>query len=211
MASALPLTIRSLRSTPLNIPLRAPFGISQGYLDVAANALVTIELSDGTIGHGEAAPFPAYNGETQSACLEQLAQAAAWIPGRDAADWKALSADFRTRSGPGCGSALCALESALLDALTRRESIPLWRFFGGAGTELETDMTVTTGTPDEARVAAGLIRKRGIRVIKAKVDGFEYSPTVYAFGDVHVWVVNTQSNSVTELNASNGSLVRLIK
>ncbi len=50
-----------------------------------------------------------------------------------------------------------------------------------------------------------------MRLIKAKADGFEYSPTIYAFDAIHVWVVNTQSNSVTELNASNGSLVRLIK
>jgi L-alanine-DL-glutamate epimerase-like enolase superfamily enzyme len=47
----------------------------------------------------------------------------------------------------------------------------MWRFFGEAGTELETDMTVTTGTPAEAAEAARLIRRRGIRVIKAKVGG----------------------------------------
>jgi L-alanine-DL-glutamate epimerase-like enolase superfamily enzyme len=60
---------------------------------------------------------------------------------------------------------------ALLDALTRREGVPLWKFFGGAGTELETDMTVTTGSPEEAATAAHAIRARGIRMIKVKVGG----------------------------------------
>jgi L-Ala-D/L-Glu epimerase len=174
MAPALPsVTVRSLRSRPLNIPLKAPFGISQGSLDFAANALVTVELSDGTLGYGEAAPFPAYNGETQSAALAQLAAAAAWVPGRDAADWKAISSEFRAKAGAGSGSARCALESALLYALTRRAGIPLWQFFGGAGTELETDMTVTTGTPAQAGEAARQIRSRGIRSIKVKVGGPE--------------------------------------
>jgi L-alanine-DL-glutamate epimerase-like enolase superfamily enzyme len=166
-----PTSIRSLRVARMDIPLLAPFGISKGALEVAANALVTVELADGTLGYGEAAPFPAYNGETQSRVLELLSRAGNWLPGRDASDWLDISSEFRASGGPKCGSALCALETALLDAVSRRDGVSLWRFFGGAGTELETDMTVTTGTPNEAREAARLIRLRGIRVIKAKVGG----------------------------------------
>jgi L-alanine-DL-glutamate epimerase-like enolase superfamily enzyme len=166
-----PTSIRSMRAMPLDIPLLVPFGISRGALESAANALVMVELEDGSRGYGEAAPFPAYNGETQAAALELLARALNWLPGRDAADWRAIAAEFRAQAGPACGSALCALETALLDAVTRRQEMSLWRFFGGAGTELETDMTVTTGTPEEARLAALDIRARGIRMIKAKVGG----------------------------------------
>jgi L-alanine-DL-glutamate epimerase-like enolase superfamily enzyme len=166
-----PTSVRSVRVAALDIPLLAPFGISRGALEVAANVLVAVELSDGTMGYGEAAPFPAYNGETQSAALTLLARSAEWLPGMDAADWRGVASAFRSMAGTACGSALCALETALLDAVTRREELPLWRFFGGAGTELETDMTVTTGTPDGAREAARDIRRRGIRMIKAKVGG----------------------------------------
>jgi L-alanine-DL-glutamate epimerase-like enolase superfamily enzyme len=167
----LPTTIRSVRVAPLDIPLREPFGISRGTLGVAANVLLTVELSDGTVGYGEASPFPAYNGETQSDALAGLSSAVNWLPGRDCAEWQAIASEFRAASIAACGSALCALETALLDALTRHRGISLWRFFGGAGTELETDMTVTTGTPEEARLAALSIRRRGIRFIKVKVGG----------------------------------------
>jgi L-alanine-DL-glutamate epimerase-like enolase superfamily enzyme len=163
--------IQSIQSAPLNLPLSAPFGISGGSLASAANVLVAVELSDGTRGYGEAAPFPAYNGETQADALAQLAQAGDWLPGRDAADWQAISEEFHALAGPGSGSARCALDSALLDALSRHRGLPLWQFFGGAGTELETDMTVTTGTPREAGEAARAIRARGIRMIKVKVGG----------------------------------------
>jgi L-alanine-DL-glutamate epimerase-like enolase superfamily enzyme len=166
-----PTSVRSVRIARLDIPLLAPFGISRGALEIAANVLVAVELSDGSMGYGEGAPFPAYNGETQADALAQLSKAANWLPGRDAADWKGIASEFRSTAGAPCGSALCALETALLDAISRREEVSLWRFFGGAGTELETDMTVTTGTPEEAREAARLIRRRGIRTIKAKVGG----------------------------------------
>jgi L-Ala-D/L-Glu epimerase / N-acetyl-D-glutamate racemase len=170
-----PTRVQAVSVAPLNIPLSAPFGISQGTLETAANVLVAVELADGTRGYGEAAPFPAYNGETQLAATEALSRAAAWLPGRDASDWPALAAQSGAWGGSECGSARCALETALVDAVTRRDGVPLWRHFGGAGTELRTDMTVTTGSPAEAAEAARAIRRRGIRVIKAKVGGPEGS------------------------------------
>jgi L-Ala-D/L-Glu epimerase len=166
-----PSSIQSVRVEPLDIPLIEPFGISRGSLGMAANVLVTVEFADGTLGHGEAAPFPAYNGETQACALAALRSAANWLVGRDGSDWKGLASEFGGTAGTGSGSALCALETALLDGVTRQSGTALWRFFGGAGTELETDMTVTTGTPAGAREAALAIKRRGIRIIKAKVGG----------------------------------------
>jgi L-Ala-D/L-Glu epimerase len=166
-----PTRIRSIAVEPLDIPLLAPFGISGGAQAVATNVLVTVELADGTRGYGEGAPFPPYNGETQAASLAALREGRDWLPGRDASDWRALAGVFRKRSGAACGSAQCALEMALLDALQRHKGVPLWRFFGGAGTALETDMTVTTGSPEEAAATARAITGRGIHIIKVKVGG----------------------------------------
>ena len=170
MPSALPI-LRSLTAAPLDIPLHAPFGIAGGGHDVARNVLVTIELADGTRGHGEAAPLPAYNGETQARALAVLAAARPWVEGCTVRDWRALAGAFRTHGGAACGSAQAAFEMALLDALTRAGGRPLGEFFGGAGTELETDMTVTTGSVADAAAAARDIRQRNIRLIKVKVGG----------------------------------------
>jgi L-alanine-DL-glutamate epimerase-like enolase superfamily enzyme len=139
---------------------------------LAANVLVTLELSDGSIGYGEAAPLPPYNGETQADALAVLHAARPWLLGQPVgANWQALAGTFRARGGASCGSAQCAFESALLDAWTRHLGTPLWKFLGGAGTDLETDMTVTTGSSDEAASAARDILARGIRMIKVKVGG----------------------------------------
>ncbi len=166
-----PIAVQSLTVAPLDIPLHVPFGIAGGAQAMANNALLTLHLADGTVGYGEAAPLPPYNGETQGDALAALRSAAAWIVGRDSRDWRALGAEFESRSPVRSGSARCALETALLDALTRYMGLPLVKFFGGAGTELETDMTVTTGTAAEAAAAARDIRARGIRQIKVKVGG----------------------------------------
>ncbi len=166
-----PTSICALEISPLNIPLLEPFGISGGSHVVASNVLVRIELKGGAVGLGEAAPLPPYNGETQADAMRALQSAREWLMGRDAADWRQLGAEFRQRTVLGSGSAQCALETALLDAFQRHEGRSLVQFFGGAGTALETDMTITTGTPADAAAAARKIRQRGIRVIKVKIGG----------------------------------------
>ena len=166
-----PLHFTRFDFRPLDIPLLTPFGIAGGAQAVANNVLVTVELEGGVLGYGEAAPLPPYNGETQADALATLAGARSWLVGRKAADWRVLAEEFRQRGGGRCGSAQCAFEMALLDAVARRAGVPLWKFFGGTGTTLETDMTVTTGTPEQAATDARAIRARRIRLIKVKVGG----------------------------------------
>lgn len=164
--------IKTFNVIPLDLPLRVPFGISGGIQPTANNVLVTVELADGTRGLGEGAPLPAYNGETQTAALTALTAAREWLAGMDARQWREIGQTFRTRQGES-GSARCALEMALLDAFCRHERMPMANFFGGHGTTLETDMTITTGTPAEAAAAAVAIRQRGIRAIKVKIGGID--------------------------------------
>ncbi len=164
-----PLTIRSLAVEDLNIALNEPFGIAGGAQDLAQNLLVTVELADGTRGYGEAAPFAAFNGETQAMARAAIHAARSALEGADAREWRPIAAALR--AAHAVGSARCAVETAVLDALTRAQRMPLWVFFGGAGTTLITDMTVTTGTVEQAAVAARNIRARGITMIKVKVGG----------------------------------------
>lgn len=164
-------SIRKFDFKPLDIPLHTPFGISGGAQAMANNVLVSVEIDGGFTGHGEAAPLPPYNGETQAQALATLGAIRSWLVGRPVDDWRALAEEFRARGGAACGSAQCAFEMALLDAVGRRDGTPMWKYFGGAGTTLETDMTVTTGSPEQAAVDARAIRARRIRMIKVKVGG----------------------------------------
>jgi L-alanine-DL-glutamate epimerase-like enolase superfamily enzyme len=166
-----PLRIRSFDIARLDIPLFSPFGIAGGAQAVANNVLATVTLEDGTRGYGEAAPLPPYNGETQADALRALEPARTWLVGRDARDWRRMGEEQRRQAPVVSGSAVCALETALLDAVTRHDGMPLWQVFGPRPTALETDMTVTTGSAEEAAAGARDIRARGIRTIKVKVGG----------------------------------------
>ncbi len=154
----------------LDIPLLEPFAIAGGTQPQAHNVLVTVLLADGTAGYGEAAPFPAVTGETQASTLEAAAELGGLVCGEDARGWRALAARMRGVR-PDAAAARCALETAILDATMRRSGLPLWSFFGGCGTELETDMTITAGSAEHAGRSAAAILRRGIRTIKLKIGG----------------------------------------
>ena len=167
--------IKAINYEELNLPLTEPFGISGGAPNTAHNVLVTATLADGTIGLGEAAPLPPYNGETQAIVIDALKEEIPKLLNSDAHSIEALSESLR-RNIPHSGSAICALEMAILDALTRQEQIPLWKFFGTAQTAIETDMTITTQSGHtvseavaHARSSAEEILSKNIKIIKTKV------------------------------------------
>src|SRR3954465_421455 len=115
-----PTTIRALSVETLNIALRVPFGIAGGAQDVARNLLVSVELADGTRGYGEAAPLPAFNGETQELARRAIEHAIPHLVGQDVRRWRLLANEIGRLAwadGKRIGAAQCAIETALLDAL----------------------------------------------------------------------------------------------
>jgi L-alanine-DL-glutamate epimerase-like enolase superfamily enzyme len=164
------LAIAEVRAETWDIELTEPFGIATGAQTTAANVLVHVELSDGTVGIGEAAPFPAVNGETQRDALNAVRDARAVLVGSDPRRFRRV-ADALREVLPRVPSARAALESAVFDAVTRRAGLSLWHFFGGADETLESDITIVTGSPDDARRAAEKARDGGFRTLKVKVGG----------------------------------------
>lgn len=162
-------TIAEVSAEPWTIALTEPFGIATGAQAVAENVLVEVRLEDGTIGLGEAAPFPAVNGETRADALAGVAEARAALVGEDTGRFRRIAAILREACP--APTARCALESAVLDAFTRRAGISLHHFFGGKDASLTTDITIVTGTPDHAARAAESARAQGFTTLKVKVGG----------------------------------------
>jgi L-Ala-D/L-Glu epimerase len=163
-----PTRIQTLTVQPIDVPMRRPFGIAGGVQRVAEIALVTVTLADGTSGFGEAAPFPAFNGETRDGAIEALRAARPSVVGEDARAWRRIAAMV---AGTASGAARCAIETAVLDALTRRAGLPLWAFFGGAERSLVTDVTLPIASVDEARAEAAARVAEGFGRLKVKVGG----------------------------------------
>lgn len=163
-------TLVEIEAIPWVVALTEPFGIATGAQDVAENVLVRVRLADGTVGIGEAAPFPAVNGETQADAMAAVLSARNAVLGEDAARYRHLSHVIgeAVASAP---SARAAIESAILDAVTKRVNLPLHQFFGGATLTLETDVTIVTGTAEQAFVAAMRAVANGFRTLKVKIGG----------------------------------------
>lgn len=162
--------LRQLSFQVLDVPLLEPFGIATGAQHVANNVLVRVVLEDGTLGLGEAAPFPAVNGETQARVLARLPDAASALEGLPVERYRVVAHAAREvlRETP---SALAAVETAVLDALCRSAGLSLWSFFGAAEPELCTDITIPTGSADHARESARRAVRSGFRTLKVKVGG----------------------------------------
>jgi L-alanine-DL-glutamate epimerase-like enolase superfamily enzyme len=169
LLTALP-RITHLAWRPLDIALTEPFGIASGAQHLCRNLLVELGLEGGTLGIGEAAPFPAFNGETREDAERALEAGRERLLGVEAGTWRVASRLAHEHLG-AAPSALCAFETALLDALTRSLGISLFAFFGGAEPELVSDITLTTGSPDQAAAQAARAHARGFRTLKAKVGG----------------------------------------
>jgi L-alanine-DL-glutamate epimerase-like enolase superfamily enzyme len=163
-------TIQRMTVEPLTIPLLEPFTIATGSVNAACNILITITLNDGNTGYGECAPLPPSTGESQETALAAATGCIKLLEGRDAAHWRGLSR--LVHSIYYAQNTVCAgIEMALLDALTRSYGMPLYTFFGGASTSIETDISIPMVTPEHAFELAQKIVKRGINRIKIKVGG----------------------------------------
>jgi len=163
-------TIHAVSVEPLNIPMLEPFTIATGTTSVANNVLITTTLKDGSVGYGECAPFSPSTGETQETALAAAQGCAELIRGKNAAHWRTLSKLIHSVYFSQ-GTAIAGIEMALLDALTRSYGIPLYLFFGGASSSVETDMSIPMVTPERGYELAKETVARGITSIKVKVGG----------------------------------------
>ncbi|HEX2881388.1 MAG TPA: dipeptide epimerase [Polyangiaceae bacterium] len=169
-----------LSARPWDIELNEPFGIATGAQVVAANVLVKVQLADGTVGLGESAPFPAVSGETQQMTLAALQTVTERVIGRNVEHWEQIALDVRDPLGVH-KSALCGLETALLDAYCKVQKISLWAWAkahgatlpgsGDVAPRLVTDITIPTGTVRDAERAAHAAVAQGFRILKIKVGG----------------------------------------
>jgi len=168
-----PIVISSLSADPLSVPLREPFIIATGRIDVTRAALVraTVIGPDGrpAIGFGEAAALPPITREDQPDLLAAVAAATSALRGATLGhprDLDGLLAPVLAAVPP----MRAGVEAAILDAWARAAGVPLARALGAAALpSLSTDITLPiTPAPHMAALARGH-RAAGFTCFKVKV------------------------------------------
>ncbi len=162
--------ITGLALTTLNLPMRQPFVTALGRKRVSRNLLVTVQLSDGSTGTGEASASLAWPDETQLAMGQALRQVMPKLIGAEIRAYRRLS-DKAWEIAGRHPTAVAALECALLDAYTRSRGISLWKWFGGKRRSVTTSLTLSAWPPRTAARAARRGWTQGFRQLKVKVTG----------------------------------------
>lgn len=152
----------------LNIPLDAPFTIATGAKHQIENVLVTIRLANGILGYGEAAPLEPVNGENQATVLATLNNCKNYLIGKKASDFRQISKHLKSVFWAQV-TARCAIEMALIDALTKSLNMPFYKYLGNGDQRVETDYTIDIVTPDKAKMNAKLLASQGYNILKTKV------------------------------------------
>lgn len=160
--------IANIRVFKFDIPMRDVFQIATMSISTAPNVLVRIETAGGTVGWGEAAPFHALVGETQSIDFAVASELKGVLMGRNALEIVSLvqAMDCFLPHNPTIKS---AFDMALYDIAAKTAGLPLYAFLGGKPKPIETDMTIGICDPAEAGDKAIAIRKMGFGMIKVKL------------------------------------------
>lgn len=155
-----------------DIPLRDVFQIATMSLSTANNVLVRIETSQGVVGWGEAAPFHALVGETQSIDFAVAREIKRLFEGKNPLSIASLIQTM-DRFLPHNTTIKSAFDMALYDIAAKVAGLPLYAYLGGSSRPIETDMTIGICDPNEAGDKALAIQKMGFGMIKVKL-GLDY-------------------------------------
>ena len=152
----------------LNAPLIQPFRTALGQHDSLENILFVLELEDGTKGFGEAAVAAHITGETIEKSVENLKAVGQDLIRQDAGDYLKISSALHERLAEN-KCVLAAVEMALMDALTKKWKIPLWKFFGPKAERLVSDITIVIADLQETQESVKKFYKQGFRAFKVKI------------------------------------------
>lgn len=162
------LTITDLRAETFELPLRNPFVIAVRSATTSMTIRWTLTTSDGEASLGESVPLQYVTGETAESVLGRVAPFRELLVGKSIAELELLCAQLEAVF-PNDRAARAGVEMALYNAYSRLTGIPLYKYFGGKRTQVETDITIAKlpNAVDIARVAWA----DGFRAYKMKVGG----------------------------------------
>jgi L-Ala-D/L-Glu epimerase / N-acetyl-D-glutamate racemase len=162
------LVIEEMRIYRFDIPLRDVFTIATMSLSQAQNLLVELKTNQGISGWGEASPFRSIAGETQRINIAAAKELKQIVVGKNPLAIHVLIQQMEAYL-PHNTTLKSAIDMAVFDIAAKVCGVPLYLFLGGQKREIETDLTMGIGNPDEAGDKALSIRSMGFRMIKVKL------------------------------------------
>jgi len=158
------LRIRSTRLLPYRLPLRRPWRTHHGVLTERSGWIVELTSSEGEQGYGDCAPLPAAGTETTERAHAWLQQHLSALP--DQLPDEALAAIPTSTRAP---AARHALETALLDLLSRTAGVPLRRWLSADALDGLAVNGAAGALDEQASERCTELIDQGFGIIKLKV------------------------------------------
>lgn len=160
--------IENVSVKPLKCKLLYPFRTALGEHTSLDNLLFTVTLKSGLTGFGEAGIAPHITGETVAGTAGNLKAHAEGLVGRNVCDFLTISKELNETLAHN-KSAIAAIEMAILDALTKKISMPLWGLFGARPRRLTTDITIVISDLAQTERSIKSFYRQGFRSFKVKI------------------------------------------
>jgi L-alanine-DL-glutamate epimerase-like enolase superfamily enzyme len=160
--------ISNFSAKTLRKKLLYPFRTALGEHKNLTNLLFTLTLKGGLKGYGEAAIATHITGETVEATAKNLEIQGQELIGANINDYLAISRKLHVELSQN-KSAICAIEMAMLDALTKKLNVPLWKIFGGRCKKLTTDITIVIADLNQTEKSIKSFYEQGFRAFKVKI------------------------------------------
>lgn len=161
--------IVSLTLHRYDFQLRNPSVVAYEALEVAPNLVVRLELENGLVGYGNAAPDQHVTGETAESVAQTIQQIfKPAVLGADAFGIETLWAQL-TALAPTAPSAIAAIDIALYDLLGKQAGLPLHQLLGGACEAIETTVTLSIAETATSIAQAQAFQAQGFKALKIKI------------------------------------------
>lgn len=163
------MKITHIETKMLSTPLKKPFKTALRQLSVAENLIVMLHGDDGQIGYGGAPPTAVITGDTVESVKGAIEKFIA--PAITGMDIEELELILKRMDAAICKntSAKAAIDIALYDLFGKHFKVPLYKLFGGARKQIESDITVSVNAPQEMAEDAIAYVQQGYTTLKTKI------------------------------------------
>ncbi|XP_017239835.1 L-Ala-D/L-amino acid epimerase [Daucus carota subsp. sativus] len=165
------VNVQNAQGRPLNIPFSDSISIANSMLLKAENVAIRVELTNGSVGWGEAPTLRPITAEDQSLALAKVTEVCDMLAKIDTEMplSSLLSEVGRILQGHKFVSVRAGVEMALIDAVANMIGVPLWRVFGGVSNTISTDITIPIVSSAKAYQLASDYQTKGFKTLKLKV------------------------------------------
>ena len=164
------LTFRSLRITPVNVPLSNPVRTAGGIITSSPLALIDIMSEEGVEGHTYLFTYTPLVLKPLCVLLENLGPLLKGVSLAPTNVERTLAARFRLLGSTGLvGMALAGIDMAVWDALARAADLPLARFLGGTTAPVRAYFSQGMDGKERGMSQAEEALARGFGAMKIKI------------------------------------------